>query len=68
MLTTVPLPKRSFLNPFRVMNTKLAKAMAAYGALIALAFYLLHGKFLYAVLLFFGLLIAKTLIAVKAGW
>jgi len=50
------------------MNTKLAKAMAAYAALIALAFYLLHGKFLYAVLLFFGLLIAKTLIAVKAGW
>jgi len=50
------------------MNTRLAKAIAAYGALIALAFYLLHGKFLYAVLLFIALLIAKTLIAVKAGW
>lgn len=42
--------------------------MGAYAVLIAIALYLLHDKFLYAVLLFFALLIAKTLIAAKAGW
>ena len=42
--------------------------MAAYAVLIAIAVYRLQGKLLYAVLLLFGLLIAKTLIAVKAGW
>lgn len=38
--------------------------MGAYAVLIALAVYLLHGKFLYAVLILFGGLIAKTFIAV----
>ncbi len=42
--------------------------MAAYAVLIAVGVYLLHGKLLYALLLLFGLLIAKTLIAAKAGW
>ena len=42
--------------------------MGAYAVLIAIAFYLLHGKPLYAVLILFGGLIAKTLIAAKAGW
>jgi len=38
--------------------------MGAYAVLIALAVYLLHGKLLYGVLILFGGLIAKTLIAV----
>lgn len=42
--------------------------MGAYAVLIALAFVLLHGKLLYAVLIVFGGLIAKTLIAARAGW
>ena len=42
--------------------------MAAYAVLIALAVYLLRGTFLYAVLLVFVLLVARTLIAAKAGW
>lgn len=50
------------------MNKRLAAAMGAYGVLIAIAVYLLHGKLLYAVLILFGGLIAKTLIAAKAGW
>jgi hypothetical protein len=50
------------------VNKRLAAAMAAYGVLIALAFYFLHGKALYAVLILFGALAAKTLIAAKAGW
>jgi hypothetical protein len=50
------------------MNKRLLSAMAAYAVLIALAFYLLHGKLLYAVLLLFALLIVRTLIAAKAGW
>jgi hypothetical protein len=53
---------------FCVMNKRLAAAMAAYAVLIALAFYLLRGKALYAVLILFGALVAKTLIAAKAGW
>jgi hypothetical protein len=36
--------------------------------LIGVAFFLLRGKLLYAVLILFGGLIAKTLIASKAGW
>jgi hypothetical protein len=50
------------------MNKRLAAAMGAYAVLIAIAVYLLHGKLLYAVLILFGGLIAKTLIAAKAGW
>lgn len=64
------------------MNKRLAAALAAYAAMIALAVYLLHGKIfyfavgayvvrgqiLYGVLLIFGGLIAKTLIADRAGW
>jgi hypothetical protein len=50
------------------MNKRFAAALAAYAVLIALAFYLLHGKALYAVLILFAALLAKTLIAMKAGW
>ena len=64
------------------MNKRLAAAMGAYAVLIAIGVYLLHGKvlyveiggyplrvnFLWVVLLIFGALIAKTLIAAKAGW
>lgn len=42
--------------------------MGAYAVLMAVALYLLHDKFLYAVLLFLGLMAVKTLIAAKAGW
>jgi hypothetical protein len=50
------------------MNKRLSAAMGAYAILIAIAVYVLHGKLLYAVLILFGGLIAKTLIAAKAGW
>ena len=50
------------------MNKRLGAALCAYAVLIALAGYLLRGKLLYAVLILFGGLIAKTLIAAKAGW
>jgi hypothetical protein len=50
------------------MSKRLASALGAYTVLIAIAVYLLHGKLLYAVLILFGALIAKTLISVKAGW
>lgn len=64
------------------MSKRLAAALAAYAALIATAVYLLHGKvfyfavgsyvmrgqILYGVLIIFAGLIAKTLIADKAGW
>jgi hypothetical protein len=50
------------------MNKRLAAALGAYAVLVAIAAYLLHGKLLYAVLILFGGLIAKTLIAAKAGW
>jgi hypothetical protein len=49
------------------MNKRLVGAMAAYAVLIAVAFYLLHGKALYAILILFGGLALKTLIAVKRG-
>ncbi len=39
--------------------------MAAYAVLIAIAFFVLHGKALYAVLILFGGLALKTLIAAK---
>jgi hypothetical protein len=64
------------------MNKRLAAAMGAYAVLIAIGVYLLHGKtlyvniggyplrvnFLWVVVLIFGALIAKTLIAARAGW
>jgi hypothetical protein len=50
------------------MTKRLGAAMGAYAVLIAIAVYRLHGKLLYAVLILFGGLIAKTLIAAKAGW
>ena len=50
------------------MNKRLAAALGAFAILIGLAFVLLHGLALYAVLILFGGLVAKTLIAHKAGW
>ena len=40
--------------------------MAAYGVLAVIAFRILHGKALYAILILFGGLAIKTLIAAKA--
>jgi len=51
-----------------VMNQRLAAALAAFAVLFALAFVLLHGMFLYTVLILLAGLAAKTLIAHKAGW
>ncbi len=39
--------------------------MGAYALLCAIAFFVLHGKALYAVLILFGGLALKTLIAAK---
>jgi len=39
--------------------------MGAYGVLLAIAFILLHGKALYAILILFGGLALKTFIAAK---
>jgi len=50
------------------MNKRLFAALAAYAVLIALGVWLLHGKMLYALLIVFGALIVKTLVAAKAGW
>jgi hypothetical protein len=50
------------------MNKRLATAFGAYGILIGIALFVLRGQTLYAVLLLFAALIAKTLIASKAGW
>lgn len=64
------------------MNKRLMAALAAYAVLIALSAWLLYGKVFYlalgasrlrirmfdAVLLLYGALILKTLIAHKAGW
>ena len=50
------------------MNKRLAAAMAAYLVLAAVAIFVLHGLALYAVLISFGGLGLKTLIAWKAGW
>jgi hypothetical protein len=46
---------------------RLASALAAYAILTAIAFRILHGKALYAVLILFGGLAVKTLIADRAG-
>jgi hypothetical protein len=50
------------------MNRRLGTALALYAVLIAIALFVLRGKVLYAVLLMLALLMAKTLIAAKAGW
>jgi hypothetical protein len=50
------------------MNKRLASAFGAYAILIAIAMSVLHGTVLYAVLLLFVGLMAKTFIAWKAGW
>jgi hypothetical protein len=50
------------------MNKRLATALAAYAILGAIALVLLRGTILYAVLILFAGLAAKTLIAAKAGW
>jgi hypothetical protein len=64
------------------MKKRLLTAFAAYAVLIALSGWLLYGKVIYvaigashirvnmfaAVLLLYGALILKTLIAHKAGW
>jgi hypothetical protein len=47
------------------MHKKLIGAMAAYAALIVIAFRVLHGNALYAILILFGALIAKTLVSIK---
>jgi hypothetical protein len=47
------------------MNKRLASAIAAYAALLAIAFRVLHGKALYAILILFGALAFKTLIAAR---
>lgn len=49
-------------------NKRLLTALAAYAILAGIALLRLHGKVLYAVLILFGGLAAKTLIADKAGW
>jgi len=50
------------------MNGRLLGALASYAILSALAFWLLTGLVLKAVLILFAGLLAKTLIAWKAGW
>ena len=47
------------------MDKRLAGAMLAYALLAAIAFRVLQGKVLYAVLILFGGLALKTLIAAK---
>jgi hypothetical protein len=50
------------------VHKRLAAAFGAYAVLIGIAVHVLHGQTLYAVLLLFAALMAKTLIAHKAGW
>jgi hypothetical protein len=50
------------------MNKRLMAALAAYAVLIGTGVWLLHGKMLYALLILFGGLVVKTLVAAKAGW
>jgi len=47
------------------MNTRLARALAAYAILIACSLFLLHGLILKAVLILFAGLIARTLVSIK---
>jgi hypothetical protein len=46
-------------------NKRFVSALIAYGVLIALAFFLLHGIVLKGVLILFLGLLAKTLVALK---
>ena len=50
------------------MNQRLASALAAFVVLFGLSFVLLHGKFLYTVLILLAALAVKSLIAHKARW
>lgn len=64
------------------MNKRLATALSAYAVLLAVSVYLLRGRafnidlggspfhvdLFWVVVLIYGALIAKTLIAAKAGW
>jgi hypothetical protein len=50
------------------MNKRLAAALSAYVILGAIAVSLLSGNVLYAVLILFAGLAARTVIAAKAGW
>jgi len=50
------------------MNKRLVAAFAAYAVLAAIAFLVLKGLALYAVLILFGALALRTVIAHKAGW
>jgi hypothetical protein len=50
------------------MNKRLLSALVCYAMLAAAAFFLLHGIVLRAVLILYAGLLAKTLIAWKAGW
>ena len=50
------------------MKKRFIGALAIYAILIGLACIVLHGQVLYAVLILFAGLLAKTLIAMKAGW
>jgi hypothetical protein len=50
------------------MNKRLAIALGSYAILIAIACLTLDGKILQGAVLLFAALIAKTLIAWKAGW
>jgi hypothetical protein len=49
------------------MRKRLAGALIAYGILITIACCILSGRVLGVVLILFGALIAKTLIALKTG-
>ena len=49
------------------MNMRLASALGAYAILTAIAFRVLHGKALYAVLILFGGLAVKTFVADRTG-
>jgi hypothetical protein len=61
-------PARINFRSWKVMNQRLASALAAFAVLFGLSFVLLHGMFLYTVLILLAGLAAKTLIAYKAGW
>jgi hypothetical protein len=47
------------------MSKRLASALAAYGVLAVIAFRVLHGTALYAILCVFGIFAIKTLIAAR---
>lgn len=50
------------------MNKRLITALIAYAVLIGIGVWRLNGKMLYALLIVFGGLIVKTLVAAKGGW